>query len=474
MRRILSVARLTVREAAHNKVLISCAVFAILLILVRLAIFAVGGNDLWIIVEQFTRIALALVLLTGVVVTILLCAPSLSQDIRSKVIHTVIPKPIHRFEILLGKVLGFAATVAVLFVVMGAVMLAVSLLTVPRRDRENQRPSFSAEVKVPPTAIRFAGGFLSYMKRSDRRWLNPDFIETEADRKERELLGTAKVIPGRAIVSFGRIRPRDLGGQPLRFEFMAGVYRFGGAAGEAAEISITIINRETGERYIIGRRGPTDEDREPFTVRENEIKRLQLPVSFIGDGAPVDLVFRNLAYKHRVGMKRTDVALLVGDRSYVLNLVKGLLILYLEVFLVVVIAVMSSTFLSGLVAILFTTVVWMGGHMMGWMGELLTKWGYGGQGPLAEISREFGRTMYAPEGPMDWVFDFTNTIFRGVLKAAASLFPNLGQFDGAWLLARNVDIGWATVGRAAQFSLLYSAICFVIAYAAFRVKEVAR
>jgi len=91
-----------------------------------------------------------------------------------------------------------------------------------------------------------------------------------------------------------------------------------------------------------------------------------------------------------------------------------------------------------------------------------------------EITHEFQHGQFTPEGPLDWVLGFTNSLFEGVLNVVAHLFPNLGRFDSAWLLAENVDISGVLVWQAVQFSLLYSAICFVIAYACFRVKEVAR
>lgn len=500
MRRVWSISQLTFREALKSKVLLSCAFFTIVVVLVRLAVFAAarpateptaptleaqslmaeedtrtpGGRSVaWFRVEQYTHLALLLILLTGIVVTIVIVAPSLSHDIKTKVIYTIIPKPVHRMEILLGKVLGFSAVVALILAVIGAVTLGVTRLTIGAVGEDGRR-LFAAEVKVPATSISFSGGYLSYMKRSDRRWLNPDYIETEEDRREREEMNLAKVVPGEAIVTFERIHARDLGGQPLRFEIALGVYRFGGAAGEDPEISVTVVNRTTGERAMIGRDGLFDTDREPFRIRENVPRRLEVPATFIGDGATVDLLIRNLAYKHRVGVRRTDVMLLLGDRSYVGNFVKSLLILFLEVLVVIVIAVMSSTFLSGLIAILFTATAWVGGHLLGWMSELLGQWARGGQGPMAEIGKEFGHSMYTPSGPLDWIFDFTNEMFAGVLTVASHLFPNLGHFANAWLVAQNVDISAAMVWRAALFSVLYSAVCFAIAYVVFRVKEVAK
>jgi hypothetical protein len=475
MRRIWSVAQVTFREALHNKVLLSCAFFALMVALVRVGIFAVGGPDLRLNVEHFTRVAFLVILLTGVLVAIVTVAPSLSQDIRSKVIHTIIPKPIHRVEILLGKVLGFTGTVAVILLIIGGVTWALLRLTVPGGADATRRGLLAAEVRMPAESARFAGGYLSAMKRSERRWIYPDWIETPEERKQREADRVAKGEPGEALLSFPRIRPGDVGGDVLRLELNVGVYRFGGGAGEPAELSILVKNLETGAQRIVGRRGPDDQEGVKFTIPEDQPAVVALDVAaFLGDGAPIDVAIRNLTPRTRVGIKRTDVTLLLADRSYEVNFFKALVLIFLEIFVVVVIAVMASTFLTGIISILFTLTIWIGGHLLGYVGGLLTRYETPGHGMFAEFSREFGRTVLTPSGPFDWLIDFLNALFNGVLTVISYVFPNFSHFDGAWLVATNVDIGADVLGRAAAFSLFYAAVCFLVAYACFRDKEVAR
>lgn len=474
MRRTWSITIVTFREALHSKILLSCAVFAVLVVLIRLGVFATAGSDLWVKVEQFTHIALALILITGAVVTVVVVSPSLSQDIRTKVIHTVIPKPVHRGEILLGKMLGFAGAMGLVLVIVGAITLVILRVSVRGKREEGTRRLLTAEVRVPPTSIHFAGGYLSYMKRSARRWLNPDVPETEEDRLERERLQREKFEPGEATVTFEDLRAADAGGEPLRLEITLGVYRFGGAAGIDPELSIRIANRDTRRSLVVGRADYADAEREPFRIREDTPRIIEIPAAFIGERATLDVLLRNLTPKHRVGIQRTDAMLLLADRSYEMNFLKGLLILFLEVLVVVAIGVMSSTFLSGPVAILFTAVAWVSGHLLGWVSSLLAGWADTGRGPLLEITGEFGRSPFAPVGPLDWVIDFMNSLLSGVLTVATHLFPRLSHFHAAWLVAGNVDITGAMVWRAVQFSVLYSAVCFVIAYACFRVREVAR
>jgi len=373
MRRIWSIAILTFREAIHNKVLLSCGFFAVLVVLIRLAVFAVGGREMQVNVEQFTRIALLLILITGAVVTIVLVSPSLSQDIKSKVIHTVIPKPIHRVEILLGKVVGFAGTAALILLIVGTITLVLIRLTVRGTADEGLRNPLAAEVTVPAASIRFSGGSIAYMKRSTRRWINPDVKEEDRVPAEAFDPESVKFTPGQSTVAFDRITPGDLRGQPLRFELRLGVNRYGGGAGQDPEISVVVVNRETGERRLIGRRDVDDDEHKPLIIRENAPRRIKVPAGFIGNGSAVDLIVRNFTPKHRIGIERTDVTLLLADRSYTANFVKSLIILFTEVLLVVVIGVMSSTFLSGLIAMMFTAVVWVSGHLMGWMSTILLR-----------------------------------------------------------------------------------------------------
>ena len=123
MTQLWAIARITFREAARRKILWT----ALLAAAAFLALFGTGMH-FQVRDPHFNRIppllryqALSSILLIGfyaidllaVLMTVLTSVDSISGEIASSTIHAVASKPIHRWQLLLGKWLGFAAMVAV-------------------------------------------------------------------------------------------------------------------------------------------------------------------------------------------------------------------------------------------------------------------------------------------------------------------------------------------------------------------------
>jgi Cu-processing system permease protein len=131
------IARLTFREAARRKILLA----ALLLGLAFLAIFGVGFNyvnaelrttstryDLLQRSEMYNFFLMAglyVVNFLTVMMTVLTSVVTLSGEIASGTIHTVASKPLRRWEIVLGKWLGFAIMVTLYLLLMAGGVLAL-------------------------------------------------------------------------------------------------------------------------------------------------------------------------------------------------------------------------------------------------------------------------------------------------------------------------------------------------------------
>jgi ABC-type transport system involved in multi-copper enzyme maturation permease subunit len=120
MHTVLIIARLTFREAARRKILLA----ALLLGLAFLLVFSVGfyliqrdfqrnmrGASLLQIneIRNFLLIAgLYVVNFLSAMMTVLTSVDTLSGEIASGTIHTLVSKPVSRWEVVTGKWLGFA------------------------------------------------------------------------------------------------------------------------------------------------------------------------------------------------------------------------------------------------------------------------------------------------------------------------------------------------------------------------------
>lgn len=116
--RVLAVARNTFREAVRDKVLY------VLLLFAAAAIF--GSKALgWISIGQDIKIvkdlSLAAVSVFGVLIAIFVGTNLVYKEIDKRTIYTILCRPMHRWEFILGKYLGLAALLALVTAVMVAV-----------------------------------------------------------------------------------------------------------------------------------------------------------------------------------------------------------------------------------------------------------------------------------------------------------------------------------------------------------------
>ena len=140
MNTIFIISRLTFREAARRKILLA----AFLLGLVFLVIFGIGLYYVNRDISQSVSVTLArseirnFLLMAGlyvvnfltIMMAVLTSVDTLSGEIASGTIHTLVSKPVRRREIVLGKWLGFVGMLTLYLLLMaGGVMGLVYLIT---------------------------------------------------------------------------------------------------------------------------------------------------------------------------------------------------------------------------------------------------------------------------------------------------------------------------------------------------------
>ncbi len=119
---IVTIAINTFREAIRDKILYSLLIFTVIVIaasvfLGRLTI----GQDQRVIKD----IGLASMSLFGVLIATFVGTSLVHKEIRKKTIYTIISKPIHRYEFILGKYFGLLLTIFIELSIMTVVLLAV-------------------------------------------------------------------------------------------------------------------------------------------------------------------------------------------------------------------------------------------------------------------------------------------------------------------------------------------------------------
>ena len=123
--RIYAIALNTYREAVRDKVLFGVLMFAAAVLALTLAL---GELSLDQQMRVVTDLGLASISLFSVVIAIFLGSSLLYKEIERKTLYVILPKPIARFEFLLGKYFGIVVTCAVFIAIMGALQLFVAAI----------------------------------------------------------------------------------------------------------------------------------------------------------------------------------------------------------------------------------------------------------------------------------------------------------------------------------------------------------
>ncbi|MCB9707954.1 MAG: ABC transporter permease [Myxococcales bacterium] len=122
MDRIYAIALNTFREAVRDRVLYGLLGFASAVLLFSLALAELSLNQQQRVVRD---IGIASISLFSVLVAIFLGSSLLYKEIERKTLYIILPKPIARYEFLLGKYLGISLTAGVFVAIMGAIQLWV-------------------------------------------------------------------------------------------------------------------------------------------------------------------------------------------------------------------------------------------------------------------------------------------------------------------------------------------------------------
>lgn len=119
--RMWAIALNTFREAVRNKVLAILVFFAVALMAFSLVLGQLSMHEEVRIIKD---LGLAATSLFGVVIALFLGVNLLSKELERKTVYAIIPKPLHRWEFLLGKYFGLALTLAALVGLMSVILAA--------------------------------------------------------------------------------------------------------------------------------------------------------------------------------------------------------------------------------------------------------------------------------------------------------------------------------------------------------------
>jgi ABC-type transport system involved in multi-copper enzyme maturation permease subunit len=507
LRRIWGLTRLTFKEAIRSRMLYGGAVLLVLLLFG--AWFMVGKpEDQLRTYVQFVFGAMTFFFLA---LAVILASFSIPADIKQQTIQTIITKPVERFEVVLGRFFGYVGVLSIVLVA----MMTVSLLYVVRGiDPDAAAESLKARDPVYGT-LAFQG-----TTRADRG----ENVGKEWDYRSY----ISGPMPGQptqyAVWSFDQVPAKLAGRKSVRCEFTFDIYRTTKGeenVGIRCKMAFSTWRFQKGDevKYDAERkqlraegRRAEDVDNElaekygyfeiPSTnvvdfhtlavqvpgglfknaaaddpARRAELKRLNQPV------VPVQARVQCMSQTQYLGMAKYDMYFRGDDPDgrydrlwFAWNFYKAGFGLWLRVCLVTALAVVLSTYLSGVISLIVTVMAYGFGVGVGFLREV----GAGtnaGRGPLEAALRLVRRESIAAPlepGAATTISTLSDDAFRWFVRVLLlNIVPDVDSSDLMAYVAEGFNIGPAQVLVTLIMMFGYLFPWFLLGYYLMKWREIA-
>ena len=528
-RRVWALAGLSIQESIRRRVVVVFAVFILILSFAGWFLDPGSINPARLYLSFVLTATSYLVLL----LSLLLSSLSLPKDIKDRTLHTVVTKPVRASEIVLGRIVGFAAVGTLLLVAMGAVCY-VFVQRGLAHTHELTLPPVEGAVAGQPAELRGRTSRVHHHRHKvliDREghghvemeqghWHDLT-VENDGDNATYRL-GSAEGMFLARMPVYGKLSFRDRAGQPAEKGISVGdewtyrsyieggtlaaaVWTFDGVNEDAfpnglpVEMTLGVFRTLKGdvEKRVLGSlavRNPKNKGNPPVEVRVFESNQYLTDVQVIPreletpEGKKLDL-FRDLADDGKVevwlrcvdrqqyfGAAQGDMYLRARDGYFLLNFAKGYFGIWLQMLLVIAMGVTFSTFLSGPVAMLATLGALVGGFFNDFMFRLATGQTYGG-GPAESIIRLLTQENVTSEMEPGLRTTVAKTLDQPLefgLRLIAAMLPDFGRFSFADYVAYGFNVSGDTVLTFACRAFAFVLPVFVAGYLCLKTREVGK
>jgi ABC-type transport system involved in multi-copper enzyme maturation permease subunit len=516
--RIWAVARLSLKESIRNG---SVAIFGVIAIIFLFADWFITyraedqvRNYVWVLYWSMTVLFL---LAAGI-----LGSFGLPTDIKTQNIHTVVTKPITKFEVVLGRFLGFAVLLTVSLFVVGTLSLVYILRGV--------------------TAEATAESFTARVAEYGNLW----FINTKGDSVGREwdyrryIGGDPAAGPAKKqyavwyFPNLSQVEPRDNG--KVRLEFSFDIFRLTkGEENKGVLCTFKFASGKTGfetvEKLLGERRREGDRIRSEAVkkagggqvdfkelnpkieaellkdfpvfeqpaveVKDYHTQYVDVPYALVkhlreasaqdvpdaqGHKAAAMQVLVSIdpdraSSAQMLGVAQRDLYILAAEKGFYVNFLKGLIGLWFSTLMVLGVAICCSTYLSGVISLLCTMFLFVAGFFTPTIAQMANNQSIGG-GPAEAFSRIINRSnmvMPLEETPTTAVIRGVDEGFRWVLRRVLTLIPDASRYDLHPYVANGFDISATDVLLADNFLPLigYLVPWFILAFYLINYREIA-
>ena len=367
----------------------------------------------------------------GTLAAILLSASSIPTDIENKILFTVTAKPVQRTNIIFGKIIGFVYIIGVLLLVMGSVSYALIRVTALKESSQDSR-GLLARQKFDPVDLQITED--SARKIGNVSWIDGGGKEA-AVWKFKGLYSKDKNDDLEIEANFLiEAKKKSIGKIPLK---------------------IKIINPYSAKVLT-----------ESIEVSRNKPLFFKLNGKSLDGSGELTIVVSPENSGDFLGIREDSLRLFWGEKSFGCNYLKGLIIISTQFFLMVIIAVLGSTFLSLPVNILFCLFVFFCGNITDFMRDLST---------VINIieTREHDHGVSTVMQKSNIFLIYLNHIIKKPILLLSYILPDFRYFSVGKYFIDGINIPGIKILMSLGYAILYTLFCLPISFLVFKRKEIA-
>ncbi len=492
-RRVWAIARVSMTEAIRRKSLWGFVVILAVFLFASWFIQTDRPEHQWRIYVQLVFLVMTLLLL--ITSSIIACF-SLPNDIKQQTIHTIITKPVRRFELVLGRIVGFTLLMTAVLLVMSQLSLLYVFRGIDESAKEQSMrarvPIFGSlhfeeldsQMKWRPTATGVSVG---------REWTYRSYIRG----------GSAQ----EAVWRFNRLPARlSRSERMIPVEFTFDIFRTskgGEDYKEGVSTQLAFVNpnkwdfgRYADYRKLLESKTEASDDphklarqfgyyelKSPLTVVDYQTYTVWFPSSLLEDlgNEPFEIRVACRSTSQYLGMAKADLYILAEEGSFYLNFMKGTLCIWFVMVLMITLGVVFSTYLNALVSLMLSWFMLLCGipKLRGFIklvGSAFDPDENPGGGPMESVVRLLqNKSLTAPIEQtrgirvLQWMDDVFRVLFNGLL----AILPDLGHYTRTDYVAEGFNIPGTELAMSFLILVAYLFPFLLAAYYLLNAREVA-
>ena len=456
MRRIWAVSTNTIRQALRMKV---AAIFIVLLLVLLpvMGLTATGDGTLKGRLQTFVSYGLSLTSLLLSLLTIIVSIYAITSDIEQRQIYTVVTKPIRRYQIILGKVLGvIVLDIALLSLFAGIVYGVTSLIprfvNATEEERQDARNEFyTARASLVPPVIdvqKEVEALYSRLQKNDQLDvlypnMSREYIFKQLTNRLR-LEKRAAAVGQMLVWEFHNVKPMD----PNQSLFIRFKY----------DVSVTPPDEQVYGDWRIGdqrqlQQGAQAQMQTPIwrQTRKDIVRKfheVEAPASVVAKDGYLAVGFYNPPLNETVVLFPIEDGLevLYKADTFTGNFIRAALLILCRLVFLACLGALAASFLSFPVAILFCLVIFLTGTISGFIVE---SFGYMSQN--------------------------VSQIYMYTVQAIIQLLPQFDKYNPTQFLVPARLMSWGFLGEVALVMVLVKAtLLLLLALLIFSFRELAK